>query len=284
MREYTQADIDSILAHDEIQDDKHKWQVYDVRYLCTIDYITNEKRYDVSISKLNDLLQQAWDNATKEEHWGVLNVEAVIESLDNEQGLRTFDYERNVWRVAYTFKSIQLSEEEDRQGKTPTKPNDLIDNFKENELRAFEDTFERLEELQVTTQSVIGYLKLLKEIIGLDDIQRVIDKFELDLDLMDIIHEEAKNTSIFVVLNFLNHYENNDLDRDDITDGMIANVMTPRVETHQRLFTIPDLKNSLLKEADYNRVASDYKELSYIDVVQKMPQIFNDFKGVILSG
>lgn len=299
MSKYTQEDIDFLLANFDEKNPEHVQGILDLLVISTIDLLTINE-YKINHQKINEIAQRLVDymlnNKTKEYNISkdsfvsydtiksYFDLAELIMKIDRDQGIKTFDYESNIWRVGFTLKSVQLSEEEARQGKEPIHPDDLIENFTKANYEAFKNTYMKLKTIYVHTETIIGFLHVLKEASKIDAIQLLINKFRLDLGLIELLKEEAHNTEVLIFLNYIKHSSGIDLARDGVTQEQINKTMKAKQKKYQQLLNIPDLKEYSLKDSDYEPITSNYRELSHTDVMHNMTSITQTFREVILNG
>lgn len=300
MRKYTQDDIDALLYNFDVTDKKHHQGIADLNVIAIIDAFTPNK-YDINRKQLNSVTYKLMDYLTidrddageevlkedpiylesYEKLSEAFEIQKVLTRLDRDQGIRNFNYESNIWRIAFLLKSVQLSEEEESQGKRPTNPNDLIKNFTKSDFDSIKLTYEKLINICVTTEGTIGYLRLLQDASGIYDIKRLINKFTLDMELFDMLHGEVFNAEKKIYLNITK--SNGDTDEREINQVDIDSLFLGTKKDYQPLLDIPMIYDYLLSEDAYHRVASDCKNLSFLELTHNITPITEKFRREILS-
>lgn len=290
MRNYTQNEIDSIMINFDVTNEKHIQSMTDFFIINLVDTLTT-KNYDINddavkkhIDDLLDYIHDVDPTANAESNEVYKNVNAAfrlfeyIIDTNKVQGIKTGDFERNAWRLAYVFKSTQYAEELNNQGKEVPRPIDLVKNYTDDDLNNFEVTYGKLTDHYLSTQGVIGLLRIMKEKIGLQDIQRFIDKLELDLDIVDILKKEAELTEHYV-MEYLKATVSSQENPQSRSDQYIHEL----IQKYKPLLSVPPLERMKLTESTYLEIQDRYKELSLIDVLKERDSIQNDFKDVLLN-
>lgn len=294
MREYTQEEIDNILNAFDPEKPEHKLALQDIIVIWNIDNIT-QKRYGIDAVTLTDRANElvnyfrSLDSKRGKRENGMLGVYFDLISLIKEenklQGIATYDFERNIWRLAYVFKSTQYAEEMAIQNKEIVKPIDLVKNFKDDDIENFNATYTKLITHYVNTQALIGYLNLLKEKTKIADIQRFIDKLEFDLDLVDILEEEAKLTQTYITEYLKRNVKAEELSaptREEL-DEQANRLIDELLEKYKPLLHVPDLKVMKLTNSAYLRIRKQYEKFTVKELLERKQDIQNDFKDVLFN-
>ena len=302
MRKYTQEEIDDLLDNFDITNPIHRQQFLDIVLISTIDLIT-PSQYTLNTRRLhnlsNDIIKYLSDNKRieelseeEEEHIdpnyqirGYYSLASLLVDINKEQGIDAGDFERNIWRLAYVFKSTQYAEEMAIQGKEVARPIDLVENFKEDDTENFNATYVRLATHYIDSQALIGYLRVVQDKTEVADIQRFIDKLELDLDLVDILQEEAEMTEGYI-LDYLKRKVNAEElsaptreELEEKTNKLIDELF----ERYKPLLHVPNLKRMKLKDSTYLKMRDRYKDLTVKELIERKNEIQNDFKDVLFN-
>ena len=307
MRKYTQEEIDDILNNFDVENEEHKFKLQDIALIWNIDAIasTTKRAYAIDADKVREKIRELLDY--------ILNVETPDELPQDEvytraggkssykklkatldlidfireenklQGIATGDFERNIWRLAYVFKSTQFAEELAIQGKEVARPIDLVENFQDDDINNFNSTYARLTIHYENTQSLIGFLRLLLDKTEVKDIQRFIDKLELDLDLVDILETEANLTEGYILDYLKRNVKAEELsaptreELEEKTNKLIDDLL----EKYKPLLHVPNLKRMKLTDEAYLKIRNRYKDLTVKELLERKVRIQNDFRDVL---
>ena len=300
MRKYTQEEIDDLLDNFDITNPIHRQQFLDIVLISTIDLIT-PSQYTLNTRRLhnlsNDIIKYLSDNKRieelseeEEEHIdpnyqirGYYSLASLLVDINKEQGIDAGDFERNIWRLAYVFKSTQYAEEMAIQGKEVARPIDLVENFQDDDINNFNSTYARLTIHYENTQSLIGFLRLLLDKTEVKDIQRFIDKLELDLDLVDILETEANLTEGYILDYLKRNVKAEELsaptreELEEKTNKLIDDLL----EKYKPLLHVPNLKRMKLTDEAYLKIRNRYKDLTVKELLERKVRIQNDFRDVL---
>lgn len=209
--------------------------------------------------------------------------------MNKRQGIKNGDFERNVWRMAYIFKSIQYSEEEERYKGKVSNPMYLLRNLSDNDLKKLIESFAIIVQLYRETNGTLGYLDLLQQKTQLADFDRIKNKMRLDISINDLMNDEIKAVEEYIKDDITNElgYDRHNLTGKplNITEDEINKVMDEKMKRYKPLLIGTDLKKYELTPGQKKAVMNHYLTYSLGEIHKKKTNIIGAFAwGDIYDG
>ena len=299
LKDYTEEEIAKILENaDASKLDPEEYEVILELYaLETINLKTGSKEFTAKNRNLvshyiTDFIGKAQDEEEIEiarkylkMAQDYLSLSQLILTIDKEQGITVGDYDRNIWRATYVLKSIQMAELQKAQGLPVDDDIYLLGNQTKNTLKGFEETINRVVSNYRKTQAVGNLMFFFADYTGLLDFQHLALRFALDLELREILADEAERIEELILSKH----------KATAIKKYAEQETTPKlkeqaekdaeelVKKYKPLLLIPNLEKIKVPEEAYDKVHDKYINLSLEEIVKRYKDIEMDFYEEVLS-
>ena len=283
MKEYKQQDIDHILkvADASKYDEDELQQVLNIVIINTlelsastnlkIDYEDYETitEYSTRIIETAQAMSEQLGIETNQKVNNYFRISSYILSLNEKQGIIVGDYDRNIWRIAYTLKTIYAAEIEKKYNIPITDESDLLENIEDSNINHFTTSYNRISKNYTEAETNRIFLRFISEYLQIDNFKPLINKFKLETNLLAIVQNEADKLRELL----LEQAQGEDRDTNDF--------ITLATGKYDPLFAVPDLTSIKLSEAEYKKVRDKYLDLPLNDFLIKLNLIKNSFHDAI---
>ena len=283
MKEYKQQDIDHILkvADASKYDEEELQQMLNIVIINTLELSapTNLKigyedyetitEYSTRIIETAQAMSEQLGIETNQKVNNYFRISSYILSLNEKQGIIVGDYDRNIWRIAYTLKTIYSAEIEKKYNIPITDESDLLENIEDSNINHFTTSYNRISKNYTEAETNRIFLRFISEYLQIDNFKPLINKFKLDTNLLAIVQNEADRLRELL----LEQAQGEDRDTNDF--------ITLATGKYDPLFAVPDLTSIKLSEAEYKKVRDKYLDLPLNDFLIKLNLIKNSFHDAI---
>lgn len=283
MKEYKQQDIDHILkvADASKYDAEELQQVLNIVIINTLELSasTNLKigyedyetitEYSTRIIETAQAMNEQLGIETNQKVNNYFRISSYILSLNEKQGIIVGDYDRNIWRIAYTLKTIYAAEIEKKYNIPITDESDLLENIEDSNINHFTTSYNRIAKNYTEAETNRIFLRFISEYLQIDNFKPLMNKFKLETNLLAIVQNEADKLRELL----LEQAQGEDKNADDF--------ITLATGKYDPLFAVPDLTSIKLSEAEYKKVRDRYLDLPLNDFLIKLNLIKNSFHDAI---
>lgn len=283
MKEYKQQDIDHILkvADASKYDAEELQQVLNIVIINTlelsastnlkIDYEDYETitEYSTRIIETAQAMSEQLGIETNQKVNNYFRISSYILSLNEKQGIIVGDYDRNIWRIAYTLKTIYSAEIEKKYNIPITDESDLLENIEDSNINHFTTSYNRIAKNYTEAETNRIFLRFISEYLQIDNFKPLMNKFKLETNLLAIVQNEADKLRELL----LEQAQGEDKNADDF--------ITLAIGKYDPLFAVPDLTSIKLSEAEYKKVRDKYLDLPLNEFLIKLNLIKNHFYDAI---
>lgn len=283
MKEYKQQDIDHILkvADASKYDEEELQQMLNIVIINTlelsaptnlkIDYEDYETitEYSTRIIETAQAMSEQLGIETNQKVNNYFRISSYILSLNEKQGIIVGDYDRNIWRIAYTLKTIYSAEIEKKYNIPITDESDLLENIEDSNINHFTTSYNRITKNYIEAETNRIFLRFISEYLQIDNFKPLINKFKLETNLLAIVQNEADRLRELL----LEQAQGEDRDTNDF--------ITLATGKYDPLFAVPDLTSIKLSEAEYKEIRDRYLDLPLNNFLIKLNLIKNHFYDAI---
>lgn len=283
MKEYKQQDIDHILkvADASKYDEEELQQMLNIVIINTlelsaptnlkIDYEDYETitEYSTRIIETAQAMSEQLGIETNQKVNNYFRISSYILSLNEKQGIIVGDYDRNIWRIAYTLKTIYSAEIEKKYNIPITDESDLLENIEDSNINHFTTSYNRIAKNYIEAETNRIFLRFISEYLQIDNFKPLINKFKLETNLLAIVQNEADRLRELL----LEQAQGEDRDTNDF--------ITLATGKYDPLFAVPDLTSIKLSEAEYKEIRNRYLDLPLNNFLIKLNLIKNNFYDAI---
>lgn len=283
MKEYKQQDIDHILkvADASKYDEEELQQMLNIVIINTlelsaptnlkIDYEDYETitEYSTRIIETAQAMSEQLGIETNQKVNNYFRISSYILSLNEKQGIIVGDYDRNIWRIAYTLKTIYSAEIEKKYNIPITDESDLLENIEDSNINHFTTSYNRITKNYIEAETNRIFLRFISEYLQIDNFKPLINKFKLETNLLAIVQNEADRLRELL----LEQAQSEDKNADDF--------ITLATGKYDPLFAVPDLTSIKLSEAEYKEIRDRYLDLPLNNFLIKLNLIKNHFYDAI---
>src|SRR5699024_10867049 len=283
MKEYKQQDIDHILkvADASKYDEEELQQMLNIVIINTlelnaptnlkIDYEDYETitEYSTRIIETAQAMSEQLGIETNQKVNNYFRISSYILSLNEKQGIIVGDYDRNIWRIAYTLKTIYSAEIEKKYNIPITDESDLLENIEDSNINHFTTSYNRITKNYIEAETNRIFLRFISEYLQIDNFKPLINKFKLETNLLAIVQNEADRLRELL----LEQAQGEDKNADDF--------ITLATGKYDPLFAVPDLTSIKLSEAEYKEIRDRYLDLPLNNFLIKLNLIKNHFYDAI---
>jgi len=283
MKEYKQQDIDHILkvADASKYDEEELQQMLNIVIINTlelsaptnlkIDYEDYETitEYSTRIIETAQAMSEQLGIETNQKVNNYFRISSYILSLNEKQGIIVGDYDRNIWRIAYTLKTIYSAEIEKKYNIPITDESDLLENIEDSNINHFTTSYNRITKNYIEAETNRIFLRFISEYLQIDNFNPLINKFKLETNLLAIVQNEADRLRELL----LEQAQGEDRDTNDF--------ITLATGKYDPLFAVPDLTSIKLSEAEYKEIRDRYLDLPLNNFLIKLNLIKNHFYDAI---
>lgn len=283
MKEYKQQDIDHILkvADASKYDEEELQQMLNIVIINTLELSapTNLKigyedyetitEYSTRIIETAQAMSEQLGIETNQKVNNYFRISSYILSLNEKQGIIVGDYDRNIWRIAYTLKTIYSAEIEKKYNIPITDESDLLENIEDSNINHFTTSYNRITKNYIEAETNRIFLRFISEYLQIDNFKPLINKFKLETNLLAIVQNEADRLRELL----LEQAQSEDKNADDF--------ITLATGKYDPLFAVPDLTSIKLSEAEYKEIRDRYLDLPLNNFLIKLNLIKNHFYDAI---
>lgn len=283
MKEYKQQDIDHILkvADASKYDEDELQQMLNIVIINTLElsastnlkigyeYYETITEYSTRIIKTAQAMNEQLGIETNQKVNNYFRISSYILSLNEKQGIIVGDYDRNIWRIAYTLKTIYSAEIEKKYNIPITDESDLLENIEDSNINHFTTSYNRIAKNYIEAETNRIFLRFISEYLQIDNFRPLINKFKLETNLLAIVQNEADRLKELL----LEQVQGEDIDTNDF--------ITLATGKYDPLFAVPDLTSIKLSEAEYKEIRDRYLDLPLNDFLIKLNLIKNNFYDAI---